>query len=180
MHLTDGNIVKINSNGERIEKILFQVYDFPIFSADFASNLLDKDSMKTSHELGKIINNKRLDYQSEIKNPFPNQIELDAQKEARKSITKSEIELYTRILSLPQIVLFVLLGFSLGIKKGRGGSSNNTIRAIVILLGYYGLYFFLLSLSQRGILDSLLATFIPCTILFFLTFHYYKKLDWVG
>ena len=51
LHLVDGNIVKINTEGDQIEKILFQEYDFPVFSAEMASTMLDKDSMKTNAEL---------------------------------------------------------------------------------------------------------------------------------
>ena len=180
LHLTDGNIVKINGEGDQVEKILFHEYDFPIFNADTVSGGLDKDSMKTSSELIKTIEARQRDYNYMLATPAKNPEEDKVRKEAKKAITKSQIEYYGRFITFPQIVLFVLLGFSLGIKKGRGGNSSNTIRAIIILLSYYGLYFFLLSMAQRGVLSAALASFAPSVILVFVALYYFKKLDWVG
>jgi lipopolysaccharide export system permease protein len=180
LHLYDGNIVKINKEGGEIEKILFQEYDFPVFSADAASTLLDKDSMKTNSELKKIIDIKQKDYTYAERTPAKNEEEKRQRFEAKKSLIKTQIEYFSRFITLPQIVLFVLLGFSLGIKKGRGGNSKNSIKAIIILLSYYGIYFFLLSMAQRGVLGAALASFAPSVLLFFIAIYYFKKLDWVG
>lgn len=180
LHLFDGNIVKIDSEGKEVEKILFQEYDFPVFSAEAASTLLDKDSMKTNTELVKTIETREKDYIYNERTPPKNDEEKRQRFEARKSIVKSQIEYFGRFITLPQIMLFVLLGFSLGIKKGRGGNSNNSIKAIVILLGYYGIYFFLLSLAQRGVIGAALASFTPSVLLFFIAIYYFRKLDWVG
>lgn len=180
LHLTDGNIVKINSDGDQVEKVLFDQYDFPIFNADAVTGGLDKDSMKISSELNETIKAKQKDYAYLMMTPAKNQDDEKIRKEARKSIVKSQIEYFGRIITLPQILLFVLLGFALGIKKGRGGGSGNTIRAILILLGYYGLYFFLISLAQRGAIGAPLASFTPSVLLLFVSLYYYKKLDWVG
>lgn len=180
MHLTDGNIVKIDTDGNQIEKILFNEYDFPIFNSDFESTLLDKDSMKTSSELMTVIQKKQKDIAYNERTPPAAPAEVDARKEARKSLTKSQIEYFARILTLPQIMLFVLLGFALGIKKGRGGGSGNTIRAIIVLLSYYGIYFFMISLAQRGVLAAAVASFTPCILLLCISIYYFRKLDWVG
>jgi lipopolysaccharide export system permease protein len=180
LHLTDGNIVKVSTEGSEVEKILFQEYDFPVFSADSASTMLDKDSMKTNTELIKTIEVRQKDYAYAERTPPKNDEEKKNRFEARKSIVKSQIEYYGRFITLPQIMLFVLLGFSLGIKKGRGGNSSNSIRAVIILLSYYGLYFFLLSLAQRGFIGAALASFTPSVLLFLISIYYFRKLDWVG
>ena len=180
LHLTDGNIVKINSEGDQVEKILFQQYDFPVFSADLTSSMLDKDSMKTNTELVKTIETRQKDYAYIERVPPQNDVEKKSRAEARKSLVKSQIEYFGRFIIVPQILFFVLLGFSLGIKKGRGATSNNSIRAIIILLGYYGIYFFLLSLAQRGVLSAPLASFTPSVLLALISIYYFKKLDWVG
>ncbi|MBC7713813.1 MAG: LptF/LptG family permease [Rhizobacter sp.] len=180
MHLTNGNIVKLNTEGEQIEKVLFNEYDFPIFSAEFASTLLDKDSMKTNKELLNTIEIRQRDFTFTERTLPANPEEINARKEAKKSIVKSEIEYYSRLITLPQIVLFVLLAFSLGIKKGRGEGSGNSVRAIIFLLGYYGVYFFMLSLAQRGVLGALPASFAPSVLLLFVSLYYFRKLDWVG
>nr|BDT26953.1 LptF/LptG family permease [Bacteriovorax sp. HI3] len=180
LHLRDGNITKINGDGDQVEKVLFEQYDFPIFNADFVSSSLDKDSMKTNKELYKTIENRLREYNYLMQTPAKNEDDTKIRKEAKKSIVKSQIEYYGRFITLPQIILFVLLGFTLGIKKGRGGGSGNTIRAIVFLLGYYGLYFFLISLAQRGAIGAALASFSPSVLLLCISFYYYRKLDWVG
>lgn len=180
LHLTDGNIVKINSEGDQVEKILFQQYDFPVFSADLTSGMLDKDSMKTNRELVKTIETRKKDYASMTAVPPSSDVEKNARAESRKSLVKSQIEYFGRFIIVPQILFFVILGFSLGIKKGRGATSNNSIRAIVILLGYYGIYFFFLSLAQRGVLSAPLASFTPSVLLAIISIYYFKKLDWVG
>lgn len=180
LHLTDGNIIKINSEGDQIEKILFQEYDFPVFSSEMSSSMLDKDSMKTNTELVKTIETRQKDYAYNDRFPPKNDIEKRDRAEARKSIVKSQIEYFGRFIIVPQILFFVLLGFSLGIKKGRGSTSNNSIRAIIILLSYYGIYFFGLSLAQRGVLSAPLASFTPSVLLGLISIYYFRKLDWVG
>lgn len=180
LHLSDGNIVKINSDGQQVEKILFQEYDFPVFSAEFASTMLDKDSMKTNDELSSLIETRQKDYIYNERTPPKNDEEKNSRAEAKKSIAKSQIEYFSRFITVPQIMLFVLLGFGLGIKKGRGATSSNSIKAIVILLGYYGMYFFLMSLAQKGTIGAALASFAPSVLLFFISIYYFKKLDWVG
>jgi lipopolysaccharide export system permease protein len=180
LHLTDGNIIKINAEGDQIEKILFQEYDFPVFSAEMTSSMLDKDSMKTNKELVKVIEARQKVYTYTNRLPPQNDIEKRDRAEAKKSLVKSQIEYYGRFIIIPQIIFFVLLGFSLGIKKGRGATSNNSIRAIVILLSYYAIYFFGLSLAQRGVLSATLVSFAPSILLGLVSIYYFKKLDWVG
>jgi lipopolysaccharide export system permease protein len=180
LHLIDGNIIKINQEGDQVEKILFNQYDFPVFSSDFASTLLDKDSMKTNEELKSVIESKQKEYKNLISTPVKAKEDDPARSEARKSISKSQIEYFSRFISVPQIMLFVLVGFSLGIKKGRGKTGNNGIYATITLLGYYALYFFLVSLAQRGVITAEIASFTPSIILLMVATYFFKKLDWVG
>lgn len=176
LHLNNGNIVKINQQGEKVEKILFQEYDFPIFNAEFGSAMLDKDSMKTSAELKAITEQRKKDLEAVMASDAKPEVKA----ETRKTLVKGQIEYFARFVSVPQIILFALLGFSLGIKRGRGASGNNSIQAIIVLLSYYALYFFLISLAQRGHFNPMLASFLPSILLFFISIYYFKKLDWVG
>lgn len=176
LHLNDGNIVKINSTEQKVEKILFQEYDFPVFSAEFSSAILDKDSMKTSREL-KAVNDDRM---VKLEAMTKKKTEPDVIREAKKTLVKGQIEYFGRFASFPQILLFGLLGFSLGIKRGRGSGGHNTIQAILIVIGYYALYFLLISLAQRGIVPAIVSSFLPSFILFFVSAYYFKRLDWVG
>ena len=180
LHLVDGNIVKINNEGDQIEKILFQEYDFPVFSAEMSSTMLDKDSMKTNAELIQTIETRQKDYTAKIQSAPANEEEIRSRFEARKSIVKSQIEYYGRFIIVPQVMLFVLLGFSLGIKKGRGGTSKNSVTAIIILLSYYGIYFFGLSIAQKGLIPAFVASFSPSVLLFLISIYFFRKLDWVG
>lgn len=176
LHLIDGNIVKIDTATSNAEKIIFQVYDYPVFNSQLNAVGLDKDSMKTSKELKAANIQREIDVAKMVAaKDDPNVI-----KEAKKNLVKGQIEYFARFVSVPQILLFVLLGFSLGIKRGRGGTGNNTIQAIIILLGYYALYFFLISFSQRGFVSPFVASFLPSFILFFVSLYYFRKLDWVG
>lgn len=174
LHLSDGNIIKLDQKGAEIEKVLFQEYDFPIFNADFTMTSLNKDSMKTNAELVVAIKERKAEYLSNTTR------DEAAKKEAAKAITKGEIEYSSRLMPLPQIVLFVFLGFTLGIKKGRGKGTNNTVRAIGSILGFYALYFFLISLSLRGTIPSVLVVLVPLLFLFSIATYYYRKLDWIG
>lgn len=176
LHLKDGNIIKMDERGNEVEKILFKEYDFPVFSSDSAMTMLDKDSMKTNRELEVIIKRKKTIYQDALKNKLP----PEEAKALKIGYYKTQVELYSRYSAFSQIFLFVLLGFSLGIKRGRGSSGNSSAQAIVYLLGYYIIYFFFISLAQKGKLDPMVANFGPSLILLFVSAHFYKKLDWIG
>jgi lipopolysaccharide export LptBFGC system permease protein LptF len=176
LHLNDGNIIKMDDKGTEVEKVLFNEYDFPVYNADDALTMLDKDSMKTNSELSAIIDQKKSHFKAAIlaKKSASEVLEL------KKSFYKTQIELYSRYVAVPQIILFVFLGFSLGIKRGRGKGGNNSVQAIVILLSYYIIYFFFISLSQKAVLDPFTANFGPSMLLFLVALVFYKKLDWVG
>ncbi len=176
LHLNDGNIIKMNEAGNQVEKILFKEYDFPVFNSDFATTLLNKDSMKTNDELKKIIEDKKIKWNEAV----ASKKDPGETKELKLTYFRSKVELFSRYATVPQIILFIFLGFSLGIKKGRGGGGNNTVRALLIMVGYYVVYFLLISFSQGGKLDPAISNFGPSLILFFIALHYYKKLDWAG
>ncbi len=176
LHLKEGNIIRMNESGQNVEKVLFKEYDFPVFNADFVTTLLDKDSMKTNSELLKIIDQKENKYIKSISDKKPTSEILDL----KKSFYKTKVELYSRYATVPQILLFVFLGFSLGIKRERGSGGNHSPKAIIILVSYYVVYFFLISLAQKGTIDPLLANFAPSILLFFVALKFYKKLDWIG
>ncbi|MDO9180869.1 MAG: LptF/LptG family permease [Bacteriovorax sp.] len=176
LHLNEGNIIKMDQLGTQVEKILFKEYDFPVFNSDYAMTMLDKDSMKTNLELVKIINDKKIKYKEAV----TNKTNADETLELKKTYYRTQVELYSRYAAFPQILLFVFLGFSLGIKRGRGAGGNSSSQAIIILVSYYILYFFLISLAQKSSLDPMIANFGPSALLFFVAFHFYKKLDWIG
>jgi len=176
LHLVDGNIIKMDELGTQVEKVLFSEYDFPVYNSEEALNMLDKDSMKTNFELTAIINQKRSNFEAAVlaKKTAAEVLEL------KKSFYKTQVELYSRYVAVPQIILFVFLAFSLGIKRGRGKGGNNSVQALIILLSYYIIYFFFISLSQKAVLDPFTANFGPSLLLFLVASVFFKKLDWIG
>lgn len=176
LHLKNGNIIRTDAEGKEIEKILFKEYDFPVFNSDSSVAMLDKDSMKTNSELQALIQKKKSTYENALKTNG----NVDEVKNFKLSYFKTQVELYSRYAVFPQIFLFVFLGFTLGIKKGRGAGGNNSAHAIIYLLSYYIVYFLLISFAQKAKLDPLVANMGPSVILFFIAARFYKKLDWVG
>jgi lipopolysaccharide export system permease protein len=175
LHLNDGNIIKMDQSGNQVEKVLFKEYDFPVFSSDSSMTMLDKDSMKTNNELKTIIEQKRVKYLDAVKVKKP----ADETRELKLTYYRTQVELYSRYAVVPQIVLFIFLGFALGIKKGRGGKGHS-VKALVIMISYYVLYFFLISLAQSAKLDPKVANFAPSVIIFLVGYRFYRRLDWSG
>ena len=174
LHLKDGNIIHVNKGMDRVEKVLFEEYDFPIFNTDFATQMLAKDSMKTNQELDELIAKKEREYQTAIQQKKSSDEILNL----KKSLFKTQNEYYSRLILFWQIVLFVFVGFTLGIKKGRGKGKNNTATAALMLIGYFVIYFLLLSISQKGSLSPILASNLPSLFLLFFGIKFFKDLDW--
>jgi lipopolysaccharide export system permease protein len=176
LHLNDGNIIKLDSTGKQVEKILFQEYDFPVFNSDFATAMIDKDSMKTNAELRASIAQKKIKFEKAIAAKEP----ASAVQDLKLTYFRTQVELYSRYAAVPQIILFIFLAFSLGIKKGRGGGGHNSAKAILILISFYIVYFFLLSLAQKALLDPMVANFAPSLLFAVIGLYFYRKLDWAG
>jgi lipopolysaccharide export system permease protein len=128
--------------------------------------------MKTNDELIYIIAEKKKLVKSAMGSP--NFLDL------KKNMIGTQIELYSRYVTFYQIILFILVGFSLGMKRGRGTTGNNSLIAIAVLLSHFIIYFVGISISKKGHIDPFLASFLPCLILFLLGIHYFKKLDWAS
>ena len=175
LHLNDGNIIKMDEEKNNIEKILFQEYDFPVFNSQSAMTQLPYDSMKTNAELRQMIAEKRVNYYNALTKPTkPNEL-LDL----KKTLYRTQSSLFNRYLTLPLVLVFVFLGFSLSLKGHRGNNNNNSSRALIIILSYYTLYFYLLSLASKAILSPYIAIFGPCSLFFLVALRYYRKLDWI-
>ena len=175
LHLNIGNIIKINETGNQVEKILFQEYDFPVFNSEIAMGKDNKDSMKTNSELLQSIKEKKINYNEGI----VSKKEVGVMLELKKSLYRTQTELCVRFVAVPQILLFVFFGFSLGIKRGRGTGGNNSAKAIVIIVCYYILYFYFISLAYKASLNPIIAIFGPSLLFFIIALRFYKKLDWI-
>jgi lipopolysaccharide export system permease protein len=159
LHLNDGNLVKVDS-GTQVEKIIFSEYDFPVLSSENAITILHYDTMKSNAELMRSIELKKNNYEAALASHKTGNELL----ELKKTFYRTQTELCVRYVSIPQILLFVLLGFLVGVKRGRGNNRNNSSVAIVIIVCYYSLFFYLLSLAHASVLNPVIAIFGPCLL----------------
>jgi len=173
LHLEQGNIVKILGDGKN-EKILFQEYDFPIISGGELPSFVSKDSMKSSHFLKKDIEKKKEELKS-IKNKKSKDY-----LNKKRSLSKSLIEYWGRFNTPLQVLIFSLIGFCLGIKRGRGRSKSSGQTGFIILIIYYALFFTGISMAKKGNLSPAIAVFTPTFLALFLTGYYYHRVDWRG
>jgi lipopolysaccharide export system permease protein len=165
MHLTRGNITKTGVSSDSIEKIIFDEYDFPIVSNDFQAGLVTKDSMRSNAELWNIMN-------------LPKSERVKVVDDA--GYVKTRLEFWSRMNIPLQCIAFILLGFSLGIKQGRGRGKNSGALGLFTLIGYYAILFTGISLSRKGFLPPMASVFIPTLAAFYLAGRWYRKLDWVS
>lgn len=160
--LKNGNILQLK--GENNEKILFEEYAFPI-------------------PLGRTIafNPKPQNMEGNDLNRF-----LDMGVEGFKKINRSEKEYYKVQIEYHNrrnmpivVVILTLLAFSLGFKSQRKRNRNGQ-KAFLFLIGYYILYFSLLSLGTKGIIPIPVLVYTPAIILFAIFYYYYRKMDWAS
>lgn len=161
LRLYNGNIVKLEKENNDVEKVGFAEYDFPLFTRDSDASFMTKDSMRTNTEL--------LTKIKSLNTP-----------EVQKQKIKPELEYFSRINTPFQCLVFVLLGFTLGIKRARGRNSNTGVLVLIVLVIYYSLMFFGVSLAKKGIITAALASFAPTILAFVVGAYFYRKLDWVS
>lgn len=172
LNLLDGNIVNWDKARNQMEKILFKEYDFPVMSNQVGITGADKDSMKTNLELMDVIKEK--------KTAVANAETADNKKSALISLNKTKLEFYSRYLIVFQVMLFIFVGFTLGIKKRRGPVSNNTAFGLLVVIGYYAIYFGAISMSNKAKIAPEGAILLPLIILFLSGLFFYRKLDWAS
>ncbi len=165
LHLQNGNVtVTYNKkeNKDQIDKIIFQEYDFPILDSSYKKHSVNKDSMMSSHELSLKI--KKMEKEN---------------KNSIYKLTRTKLELYSRINTPLQCLIFIILGLCFGIKRGRGTQRNTGLIGFIVLIGYYTVFFLGVSLSKKGLIPAEITVFAPTTIAFIVSIYYYRKLDWV-
>ncbi len=165
----NGSIITIDSKGKEVEKILFEKYEYPIIS-NRQAGFVNKVSMMSSKELRRHLRS------------LNGQLE-NAQNEAHKKnliddIRKGNIEYWGRYTIPIQCVIFALLGYVFGVKKGRGATKNTSALALVVTIIYYGLYFSGISLAKKSSIPIPIVLFLPAVITGAIGINYYKKLDW--
>ncbi len=177
MFLKNGNITKFRKtiNGKlSVEKILFSEYEFPIVASDFSSGFISKDSMKSTEAL-----KKALDLEEKIVDEYRKKNHPEYKGRLR-GYMKGRLEYWSRYNTPILCLVYVLIGFTLGVKKGRGRTSYSGLRLILVLMSYYTIFFMGVSLARKGILDASLVVFVPTLLLFLLGLRFYKKMDWLS
>ncbi len=179
-HLEEGNIVKTKEGSDDVEKVLFEEYDFPISGSQGLNSFVTKDSMRTNEELLVVLNKysarlTQLNKKKKLSTP-----EVHERNDVVKSISKTKLEYWTRFNTPLQCIIFILLGFSLGIKKGRGKSSNTGVIGMLVLVLYYVIFFTGVSLAKKGQLSPFITVFTPSFLATIAGLYFYRKLDWAS
>ena len=177
LHLEEGNIVKVDGD-KTVEKILFAEYDFPVVSGGVLPGFVTKDSMRSNAELIKVIDERKKRLEE-----FALKSELSGEETSEKNnilsnLPKTELEYWSRFNTPLQVLLFIFLGFSLGIKKGRGKTKNSGSLGLFFLLGYYVLFFSGVSLARKGNVPAFVVIYLPTLLSLLLGARLYQKLDW--
>lgn len=177
LHLEEGNIIRVQA-GKDMEKILFAEYDFPVTRGGILPGFVTKDSMRSNSELYKVILERRKElifYDKKEKITDHDRSEISTITER---LRKSELEFWGRYNTPLQVLLFVFLGFSLGIKRGRGKTKSSGSLGLFFLIGYYTLFFGGISLGRKGVLPAHVVIFLPTFLFSIIGARLYKKLDW--
>lgn len=166
IELLDGNILRRNpAKRSDLEKVLFKKYIFPPFEAAPSISRVSKDSMLSNSEIRKLIIEKK------------SKLKTDDDK---RSLYKTELDYFTRFSSPLQVILFVLLGFSLGI-KGNTRDPKSVAGPVLLVLGFYLAFFFYgISLAKQGSLLPSLAIFGPTFLLSLVCLYFYRRMNWLN
>lgn len=166
IELLDGNILRRNpSKRSDLEKVLFKKYIFPPFEAVPSISRVNKDSMLSNDEIKKLIEEKK----SKVKT-----------EEDKKSLYRTELDYFTRFASPLQVILFVLLGFTLGI-RGNNRESKSVAGPVLLVLGsYLALFFYGISLAKQGSILPSVAIFGPTLLLSLVCLYFYRRMNWLN
>ncbi len=179
LHLEDGNITRIIHGKEDMEKIIFKKYDFPLINSNFRLGFVTKDSMRTNTQLLDVMKKNRKEYEQLIK------VEISKRNSRRindlkKDYIKSKLEYWARYNTPIQCIVFILLGFTFGIKKGRGKNKNTGGIVMLMLVLYYAILFLGISMAKKGQVPPVITIFTPSILITWIGLKYYKKLDWIS
>lgn len=165
LRLFDGMMLKADESKESSEKAFFQEYDLPILNTSEYKQRNEKAEMKPLFELYYLI----------IKNP-----EAGRELLGDKEFMKGRLEFWNRFNTPFICLLFIFLGFGLGVKRSRGKDRNTGTLCLIVLIVYYSLYFAGISMVKSGKLGAEYAVVIPSLVCLFVGIHFYRKIDWAG
>ncbi|MBL6991206.1 MAG: LptF/LptG family permease [Bacteriovoracaceae bacterium] len=167
-HLKNGNIINLSRQKGKesdVEKIFFKEYNFPARPNRLSIHYVTKDGMRTTAEL--------------LDKMYKQKLKLRP-GEFNRGLVKSELELWTRHNTPLQCIVFILLGFVFGVKKGRGSSRNVSSWALLTITLYYVLLFAGIAFARKGLIPSYVAVFLPTLLATILGIRSYRNLDWIN
>ena len=164
--LKEGNIVNVLPDGKELEKILFKEYILPISSKRFSYRTSMKEIMMNKEEL----------------EDFTNSTFEEVKKQGfnKKDFFNAKYEYWNRLNTPILCILLTFVGFGLGVTGNRGKGKNSSGRAILILIGYYVLFFALVGMAKDGSIPVPIALIVPASFLIFIGVRNYRRLDWVS
>lgn len=177
LRLEKGNIITYVKD-KRVEKILFDEYDFPITTGGTLPGFVTKDSMRSNKELSDIIKKRKVRLKELSKLDKLTPAQSREVNETLPRLRRSELEFWSRFNTPIQVILFIFLGFSLGIKRGRGRTKNSGSLGLFFLIAYYVLFFGGISLGRKGIIPAGVVVYFPTLVFSVAGAYLYKKLDW--
>ena len=98
----------------------------------------------------------------------------------RNRLVNVEIEYWQRINNSLQCIVFVFLGFCLSFGHNRFKKRSFSGPLFLSIIGYYGLFFLLLSIVKKGSLEPMLAILSPSLLILLFSLAWMKRLDWVN
>ncbi|MBF0361901.1 MAG: LptF/LptG family permease [Oligoflexia bacterium] len=170
LKLIEGNIIQVEKDNKvkgDTEKILFKEYLYPLPKTQLIKGFTAKDSMRSTRELMEVIKG----FYSGGNKFFT--LEKDIE------IIRSELELYLRVNNSLLCFIFTLLGFSLGIQRGRGKNQNSVSVSLIVLVLYYAILFTGISMAKSGKLQPVISVFLPSLITFTLSCFLARRLRWI-
>ena len=176
MLLYDGNIAKINRSNKDVAKILFKEYEFPIMSSDLKIGFVTRDGMRSTTEIIEL----RENIKSQISKSKSGEKKVTDLKGLRRRLLNLEIEYWQRINNSIQCVIFVALGFCLSFGHNRFKKKGFSGALFLSIIGYYGVFFFLLSIVKKGGMSPSLAILTPSALVGLLCFFLMRRLNWVS
>ena len=98
----------------------------------------------------------------------------------RRRLLNLDIEYWQRINNSIQCVVFVVLGFCLSFGHSRFKKKGFSGSLFMSIIGYYGIFFFLLSVVKKGGIPPSVAILTPSVMVMALCFFLMRRLDWVS
>jgi len=166
LFLKDGNIVNHVKGKTDLEKIMFNEYTLPISEQKFSYQTSVKEIMMNQAELKSFIDG---GLAAAEKKGFD-----------KKDFLNAKYEFWNRINTPILCLLLTFLGFGLGVSSNRGKSKSPSGKAILMLIGYYFVYFALVSLSREGTIPVQVAMIIPGVLLLGVSIKFYRSMDWLS